>query len=290
MRPFKNVRNTWYQSLRFSPDGLTVLAAGIATLQQFDVATGEALRRFKNDFSAYETLPSTNPEPGDEDTVWVGFGGEMTLAESYGGVGESVCWLPDGQRALTSSRDRLVRLWDVTRGNQLRTYPGHKEFYFRIAVSQDGRRFASIGGDRRLRVRDIDSGDDIGHFEGFKYQPYCVAFSPDGKLLATGSREKNAVHIWDVETQQKICTLAVGRTETFAVAFSPSGTRLLCGTQELGVQLWDWQKQREIGRFTGHHREDAFNCGVVDVAFAKNRPIGVSAAKDNVVRVFELPP
>src|SRR5262249_30741109 len=53
---------------------------------------------------------------------------------------------PDGRQALTGSKDRSVRLWDVQSGKELKRFDGHREAVWCVAFSPSGRRGLS-GGD-----------------------------------------------------------------------------------------------------------------------------------------------
>ncbi len=65
----------------------------------------------------------------------------------------SVVFLPDGKRALSGSKDKTVRLWEVGSGNQLRKFEGHEGPVLGVAVSPDGKRAVSVGDG--IRVWDL---------------------------------------------------------------------------------------------------------------------------------------
>ena len=51
--------------------------------------------------------------------------------------------LADGRRALSGSRDRTLRLWDLETGAELRRFEGHEDWVTSVAVLADGRRALS---------------------------------------------------------------------------------------------------------------------------------------------------
>jgi WD40 repeat protein len=59
---------------------------------------------------------------------------------------------PDGRKALSTSQDRSICLWDVQTGQQLQLFLGHTEGVISAAFSQDGRRILSGGRDKTLRL------------------------------------------------------------------------------------------------------------------------------------------
>jgi len=62
---------------------------------------------------------------------------------------------PDGRRALTGSRDRTVRLWDVKTGECLRVLEGHTDDVYGVSFSPDGRRAFSGSVDNTARIWDL---------------------------------------------------------------------------------------------------------------------------------------
>jgi hypothetical protein len=64
----------------------------------------------------------------------------------------SVCFSPDGQRIVSSSRDQSARLWDVASGTELLTFKGHRGWLFTAVFSPDGRRIVTAGGDGTAKV------------------------------------------------------------------------------------------------------------------------------------------
>ena len=50
----------------------------------------------------------------------------------------SVAFTPDGQRAITGSKDITAKLWDPATGKEILTLTGHTEEITTVAVSPDG--------------------------------------------------------------------------------------------------------------------------------------------------------
>jgi WD40 repeat protein len=59
---------------------------------------------------------------------------------------------PDGRRAVSASRDKTLKVWDLESGRELRTLQGHSYSVNGVAVSPDGRLAVSASMYKTLKV------------------------------------------------------------------------------------------------------------------------------------------
>ena len=71
----------------------------------------------------------------------------------------SVSFSPDGNRIVSGSFDRTVKVWDAQTGQETRTLKGHSGVVSSVSFSPDGKRIVSGSGDQTLKVWDISSLD-----------------------------------------------------------------------------------------------------------------------------------
>jgi WD40 repeat protein len=71
----------------------------------------------------------------------------------------SVAFLPDGRRALSSSYDKTVRLWDVETGTELARFAEHTAAVLGLACSPDGHCALSGGADGKLLLWQLPDKD-----------------------------------------------------------------------------------------------------------------------------------
>ena len=57
---------------------------------------------------------------------------------------------------LSCSRDKTVKLWDITTGECRKTYLGHESWVRRIALTKDGLTFVSGSDDQSIIVWNLD--------------------------------------------------------------------------------------------------------------------------------------
>jgi WD40 repeat protein len=82
------------------------------------------------------------------------FGQEAADVEVFAQLGHRsmVCFAafsPDGQRIVSGSADKTIKIWDVESGREIRTLSGHGNYVECVAWSPDGRRIISGSRDKR---------------------------------------------------------------------------------------------------------------------------------------------
>jgi WD40 repeat protein len=101
----------------------------------------------------------------------------------------SVAFSPAGRYALSGSSDHTMKLWDVSSGEEVRTFKGYNKIHS-VAFSQDGNYAISGSYDQSIVLWQISSGAVIRTFGG-----YCcngvvilsVALSHDGRYVLSSS-------------------------------------------------------------------------------------------------------
>jgi WD40 repeat protein len=91
----------------------------------------------------------------------------------------------DGCRAVSASRDRMLRLWDLGTGQTIHTLEGHTNPVYAVAVTPDGCRAVSASWDRTLRLWDLETGKEKAAFTGESDMGSC-AVAPDGRTIIGG--------------------------------------------------------------------------------------------------------
>jgi len=114
-----------------------------------------------------------------------------------------VVFSPDGMYALSGSGDSTIRLWDISTGEEARTFRGHKESVTSIAFSPDGKYVVSGSSDDTVRLWNTYTGKEVRTFKGHMADVTSVAFSPDGKYVVSGSLD-GTLRLWDISTSEEI--------------------------------------------------------------------------------------
>ncbi|MBC3989652.1 WD40 repeat domain-containing protein [Streptomyces sp. AC563] len=210
----------------------------------------------------------------------------------------AVAFSADGRLLASASRDRTIRLWDVSggrRGPVGRPLTAHGDEGPRaLAFSPDHALLASAGHDGSVRLWDVSDparavpvGRPLrGHEDGV----ISLAFSPDGRTLASGS-DDSTVRRWDLSRPERARPLgkplvADGADGVRSVAFSPDGATLATAGFDETVRLWnmtDPARPTPRGRpLTGHQEP------VWALAFSPDGRTLASAGYDRSVRLWNV--
>ncbi len=126
--------------------------------------------------------------------------GKTTLS---GGECTAVAISPDGGQLAVQERgaDSRVRLWDVARKAELRSFPIEEGPLYRLAFSPDGRTLAAVVGDSKVLSKvvlwELVTGKVRAEYRGDQDWITSLAFAPDGRTLATGGND-STVLLWDL--------------------------------------------------------------------------------------------
>ena len=167
-----------------------------------------------------------------------------------------------GNLLVSASRDKTLRIWDVTTGYCVKTIRGHADWVRDVAPSFDGRWLLSTGNDQIARLWDATSGETKSTFVGHEHVIECCIFAPaasygylaalaglkkppaassSGEYLATGSRDKS-IKIWDFRGTL-IKTLIGHDNWVRALVFHPGGKYLLSVSDDKSIRCWDLSQE-----------------------------------------------
>ncbi|HLY17455.1 MAG TPA: c-type cytochrome domain-containing protein [Bryobacteraceae bacterium] len=247
------------QSLQFSRDGKTLMAAGgtparFGEVQLWDVES----RKLRH------SVTLTN---------------ETVFGASFS---------PDGKRVAVGCADNTVRVIDVDAGREVLKISNHENWVLGTAFGVDGKRLVSVGRDQAAKLTDAATGSFIeninamrGELAGIARHPtrdviligggeripylymmdrpasmiiaddstlirkfeiqdgaiFALAFSPDGSRIAVAGASET-VPVYQTETGERAAACK-GSKGTYAIAFSPDGERLASGGFDGKVRIYE---------------------------------------------------
>ncbi|KAI0156350.1 WD domain-containing protein [Xylariaceae sp. FL1272] len=161
---------------------------------------------------------------------------------------------------VSASRDKTLRIWDVTTGYCIRTLRGHADWVRTVDPSMDGRFLLSAGTDQTARLWDISVTNPetkltlvghehvveccvlapaaaYGHLATLAGQKKPPPASSSAEFMATGSRDKT-IRLWDARGNC-IKTLVGHDNWVRALVFHPGGKYLLSVADDKTLRCWD---------------------------------------------------
>ena len=194
----------------------------------------------------------------------------------------SVAISPDGRIALSGSRDKTIKLWDVATGREMKTFAGHSGDVNSVAFSPDGRTALSGSDDKTVKLWDVGTGHELKTFIGHSWPVHSVAFSPDGRIALSGCLD-GTLKLWDIASGREIRTLREDNNDVVtSVAFSPDGHTVISASWGKTIKLWNIETGSLIRTFIGHSAE------VRSVAFSPDGRTAVSGSDDKTVKVWDV--
>ena len=181
-------------SAAFNPDGTHLATIGDdGTTIVWDPSTGEERMR----------LPGTT-EPSDLVTD------------------QRVAYSPHGT-LLASGDNRLVRLYDASTGDLVRTLDGHATDVTALAFDRKGDRIASGASDGTVSIWDVTDGDRLATMAAHADAIEGLTFTPDGLRLVTGGSDAS-LRFWDAQTGALLREDTEFDAEVIGPTFSPDGS------------------------------------------------------------------
>jgi WD40 repeat protein len=275
----------------FTPDGKALVSARNGKVVQFwDATTGRPLRALRHEkkFDAFalsangKVLVSAG---SGEITVWdVGDSKQVRRIKVAEIVSLAVA--PDGKILASADGNHVIRLWDLTTGEENHQLAGRTGNACSILFAPDGKTLLWVGEDAAVHVWDVAAKRQVRKFGS---HVRCLALSQDGTILAAGGSEvvNNTVEarltLWDAATGRRRLQLRGHEHFVESVAFTPDGKTLASSEIET-IHLWDVATGKEVRRI------DKSGWSKRHLAFSSDGKTLASTAPANetVVRLWDV--
>jgi WD40 repeat protein len=205
-----------------------------------------------------------------------------------------VLFTSGGDRLVSCSEDKCIKVWDIASGNCVKTFRGHQGpasegMIYAMALSPGDRYLAAGGwmkgisyGDPGLgsvRLYDFTRGRIAALLRGHVSVVLNLAFSPDGRFLASASADKT-VKVWDLATRRELHTLRYHGANVYGLAVSPDSSRIASSAVDGTIALWESRTGRLIKAVKGHDK------AAIRVAFSPAAGTLASASHDGTVKLW----
>jgi WD40 repeat protein len=236
-------------NVNFSPDGQQMVTAG----RDGGVAVWSLAGQKVSEFTNHGGVYGANFSPDGQQIVTVTWNGTIArrnlagrlLAQSVkeieGGLNR-VQFSRDRRRIVTTQKDGIVQVWDLSGKNLLRLKAKQGKL-FSANFSPDGQTLITGGADGFVRLWNL-KGKPIKAFKAHSDGIFDVSLSPQGNIATAG--ENGTARLWSATGEQ------LHQMKGDRVRFSPDGQRLATATNEGTIALWSLDGQA-IAEFTNSH-------------------------------------
>lgn len=179
---------------------------------------------------------------------------ELTLSNRTAGLAFS----PSGPYlAVATGRDAL-RVWDVTNGTIVQSYPCIPAAGPFVAYSPDGQRIAVSCWDDSVAVFDAHTAQPVRTLRGHDGRICEIAISSCNEMIAFGT-SGNRLHVHELTTDQGAGILRGHTGRIVDLVFVPQSSLLVSCSFDGTVRVWDAETRRELHVLA---REDTLMLGV----------------------------
>ncbi|KIK39015.1 hypothetical protein CY34DRAFT_361763 [Suillus luteus UH-Slu-Lm8-n1] len=224
----------------------------------------------------------------------------ITHRQKFEGHTEPVCGaihLPGGQRIITCSEDRSLRVWNLKTVKQIgEDWRDGDSEVASIALSPDGKKVVSGSWDGAVRLWDIDTCKVVKKWTGHAEPVVSVCWSRDGRRVLSGSDDGTARQ-WEVESGETmsepieniLTSIETRHKHVYAVVYSPDTTLIATGGRdgpytgkpiESSVKIWDAKTGKLVATLKGH--TDSVSC----LAWTKDGKTLISGSYDSSIRTW----
>jgi WD40 repeat protein len=189
----------------------------------------------------------------------------------------------DGERIISASEDKTLKVWNFKSGALLRTLVGHDKAVTAVAVipHQNEQLIISASKDGTLKVWNLENGEVLQTLVGHNESVNAVAVTPDGQLAISAS-DDTTLKVWNLKSKAQLLTLNNHKASVTTVAIMPDGQHFISGSKDKTLKVWNLETGEEL--FTLQNSIDE----VTAVAVAPDGKQVISNIDKRSLRVWDL--
>jgi len=205
------------------------------------------------------------------------------------GKANAVAFSPDGDAVYAAGGEAgivgEVKRWKTSDGSLQRSFEGHLDAAYALAVSPDGKLIATGAYDQKIRLWDTATGKEVALLKGHNGAVNGLSFRPDGKVLASASADRT-VKLWSIPTGQRLETLSQPTKEQTSVVFSADGKQLFAAGSDNRIRLWNISADAKEGTNKIVTSRFAHEGGILRLALSLDGKLLASTSTDKSLKLW----
>ena len=240
-------------ALTFSPNGRWLVSGSDDyTFKVWDVSQRIEIRSFQHiSDQARSQIKAVAFSPNGRQLATAGVNVKLWDTRSWSEIATlehnewvfALAFSPDGRLLATGDNSGQVNVWDLQRQQIVTQRHADAKFVSAVQFSPNSRILAGAGYDGKIQLWKVPNWGDHGTLTA-NGTIFNIHFSPDSSILTSTGYE--SVHLWKVDSGEKITTLTGHTGWVKAVAFSPDGSALMSGGDDETLRRWDVTPHRSI--------------------------------------------
>lgn len=197
---------------------------------------------------------------------------------------------PSSDYIVSASRDKTIKIWEVSTGYCLRTLNGHRDWVRMIRIHPSGNLMASCSNDQTVFVWHINSSSSLANTQneckfielrGHEHVVECVSWAPDtsSSSILEGAGMLNGLSNDTSTTTNNNNETLINNNE---LAKRTSGPYLCSGSRDKTIKLWDTLTNQCLFTLNGH------NNWIRGIVFHPGGKFLLSTSDDKTLRIWDL--
>ncbi len=191
----------------------------------------------------------------------------------------SVAISPDCSKAISSSFDGEVKIWDLTTQVEILNINRGRPTSC-VDFSPDGKCFVCAGWDNTITIHYTISGSTIKSFKGHGALICSVKFSLDGHFIISSSNDYS-IRKWDILKGTEILCIDELDDIVNCIDISPCSKLLVTGDKDGIIKSYDLDNFKQLSELKGHENE------VRSVQFSPDSKLIVSGSYDYTIKIWD---
>ena len=159
----------------------------------------------------------------------------------------TLAFSPDGDTLAAGTGAKVVHLWNLADGKEIRKIDAHASSVYCVAFSPDGGALATSGLDKAIKLWNVADGKELKNLSGHVEGVFTLTFSIDGKSIFSGSSDRT-VRKWDVDGGKEVAVYEGHPGWVCGVGVLPGGKKLVSVDYGGNVNTWNLENGKVEAR------------------------------------------